>query len=347
MRRAIQSIRNDFQRLESNLKSQEDARAEWEKAAKLTPKVAKPLLTSYSNDIRSILRTLEGRYTKFSKDYDAISSSTVVASTTTNNKNNKGTQRSVSAQLKGVQEKLENAQRSGIAADRLLYKARQQGEKEAARFIKVAPGLVTTPPSSSGSSTSGSNSGNGKSSSTVSSKQSVTGDAGKGAGVSPARPPSFMKRTRTIPITSATTGASATTATTATTSSPTGATVSTITVSDARATKEQLGQREVDIETVQLPAVFFALDVSNPATSSLSTSGKSDSSMLGSRGSTTTTNAPKASTNKVPVAVHSSGVVEKQQQQLPLGRSSAQTASLRKGSSERFRADTEVFMSAP
>lgn len=132
MSRNTQSIKNDYERVMSKLDSQQKNRDGWEKKTGLSLKKSKQLVRQYESEVSKAVRDLDDKYKSFSKEYELLTGKKV-----TGDKNNND--KSLLGQLRTVQEKLESAQRSGVNADKLLVKARQQGEKEAAKFLKEVP----------------------------------------------------------------------------------------------------------------------------------------------------------------------------------------------------------------
>ncbi|KAJ1436134.1 hypothetical protein B484DRAFT_428681 [Ochromonadaceae sp. CCMP2298] len=130
--RSIQTVKGDFAKSLALMDAQIAEREAWEKSTHLQLKQGKSQVGAYNSQLAGVSKNLQDRYVSFTRSYGATVDELAKAA----QKNKKQTP---SALLRGTLERLEAAQRNGIAAEKLLTKARAQGGKEAARFIVDRP----------------------------------------------------------------------------------------------------------------------------------------------------------------------------------------------------------------
>lgn len=132
--RAIQNVENDLQKGVKKFSSRQNEISSWESKTKLSLRGGKSLFNSYAAELSSVTKSLEQKLEQFNSQYDSLTG----RGKKNNNNNNNGKQKfaSVSGQVKLVQQKLDEAMKSGMNAEKLLIQAKQTGIKEAAQFMK-------------------------------------------------------------------------------------------------------------------------------------------------------------------------------------------------------------------
>jgi hypothetical protein len=132
-------VKTDFSKSTNKLNAEVAQRVLWEKDTGLSLKQGKSQVGSYASTLNGVSKGLENKYVGLTKSYG----NTVDELAKAANRNKKQTP---SALLKVTLSSLEKAQKDGSNAEKLMAKARQQGGKEAARFIVARPTPTTPAP---------------------------------------------------------------------------------------------------------------------------------------------------------------------------------------------------------
>lgn len=125
----MDSIKSELLKVLNNLQTQENNAINWENSTKLKLKGSKSLLNLYINDFNTLLSTLNNQLIEFNKLYNSIYYNNIQTA-------NKDELKLILIEIKNLEKYLNDGQKYGIKAEKILEKAKIAGQNEALKYVK-------------------------------------------------------------------------------------------------------------------------------------------------------------------------------------------------------------------